>query len=174
MARVCAEIAELLCTAAAEPAAKKKRPRKAKRDREAIIKERYPAGELKPEGTYVVGAEIPAGLDFVRVQDAREPAAEVRIFASVADETSGTAKEILSVDDAYLLTLAEGEVIRLKRAADLIQEGRYRMGEISLMVGFSNHSYFSKLFCRQFGMTPKDFEKQIEEQRTKTKNLRQK
>ena len=65
-------------------------------------------------------------------------------------------------------------LIRLKRAADLIQEGRYRMGEISLMVGFSNHSYFSKLFCRQFGMTPKDFEKQIEEQRTKTKNLRQK
>ena len=65
-------------------------------------------------------------------------------------------------------------LIRLKKAADLIQEGRYRMGEISLMVGFSNHSYFSKLFCRQFGMTPKDFEKQIEEQRTKTKSLRQK
>ena len=65
-------------------------------------------------------------------------------------------------------------LIRLKKAADLIQEGRYRMGEISLMVGFSNHSYFSKLFCRQFGMTPKDFEKQIEEQRAKTKNLRQK
>ena len=65
-------------------------------------------------------------------------------------------------------------LIRLKKAADLIQEGRYRMGEISLMVGFSNHSYFSKLFCRQFGMTPKDFEKQIEEQRAKAKNLRQK
>ena len=65
-------------------------------------------------------------------------------------------------------------LIRLKRAADLIQEGRYRMGEISLKVGFSNHSYFSKLFCRQFGMTPKDFEKQIQEQRAKTKDLRQK
>jgi AraC-like DNA-binding protein len=65
-------------------------------------------------------------------------------------------------------------LIRLKRAADLIQEGRFRMGEISAKVGFSNHSYFSKLFCRQFGMTPKDFEKQIQEQRAKTKDLRQK
>ncbi len=65
-------------------------------------------------------------------------------------------------------------LIRLKRAADLIQEGRFRMGEISTKVGFSNHSYFSKLFCRQFGMTPKDFEKQIQEQRAKTKDLRQK
>ncbi len=65
-------------------------------------------------------------------------------------------------------------LIRLKKAADLIQDGRYRMGEISLKVGFSNHSYFSKLFCRQFGMTPKDFEKQIQEQRAKTKDLRQK
>ncbi|MBQ9558704.1 MAG: response regulator [Bacteroidaceae bacterium] len=65
-------------------------------------------------------------------------------------------------------------LIRLKKAADLIQDGRYRMGEISTMVGFSNHSYFSKLFCRQFGMTPKDFERQIEEQRAKTKDLRQK
>ncbi|MBQ9285616.1 MAG: response regulator [Bacteroidaceae bacterium] len=65
-------------------------------------------------------------------------------------------------------------LIRLKKAAELIQKGRYRMGEICLMVGFSNHSYFSKLFCRQFGMTPKDFEKQIEEQRLKAKILRQK
>jgi len=99
--------------------AKKKRPRREKRDREAIIQERYPAGELKPEGTYVAGADIPAGAYFVRVQDARQPAAEVRIFASVADETSGTAREVLSVDDAYLLTLQMGEVIRLKRA-DLV------------------------------------------------------
>ncbi len=65
-------------------------------------------------------------------------------------------------------------LIRLKKAADLIQEGRYRMGEISLKVGFSNHSYFSKLFCRQFGMTPKDFEKQIQEQQAKKRDLRQK
>lgn len=56
-------------------------------------------------------------------------------------------------------------LIRLKRAAELIQEGKYRVGEICYMVGFNSHSYFSKLFCKQFGIMPKDFEKQIEAER---------
>lgn len=51
-------------------------------------------------------------------------------------------------------------VIRLKRAAELIQEGEYRINEICDMVGISSPSYFSKLFQKQFGMTPKEFEKQ--------------
>ncbi len=61
-------------------------------------------------------------------------------------------------------------LIRLKKAAELIQEGQYRVGEICYMVGFSSHSYFSKLFCKQFGMTPKDFEKQISTTRNKVRN----
>lgn len=61
-------------------------------------------------------------------------------------------------------------VIRLKRAAELIQEGKYRVGEICYMVGFSSHSYFSKLFCKQFGIMPKDFEKQVETERENTRN----
>lgn len=51
-------------------------------------------------------------------------------------------------------------LIRLKKAAKLIQEGEYRIGDICCMVGFSSASYFSKLFTKQFGMTPKEFEKQ--------------
>lgn len=51
-------------------------------------------------------------------------------------------------------------VIRLKRAAELIQEGEYRINEICDMVGISSPSYFSKLFQKQFGMTPREFEKQ--------------
>ena len=51
-------------------------------------------------------------------------------------------------------------LIRLKKAAELIQEGKYRMGEICEMVGINSSSYFSKLFLKQFGMTPKEFEKQ--------------
>ena len=60
-------------------------------------------------------------------------------------------------------------LVRLKKAAELIQEGRYTMGEISYMVGFSSHSYFSKLFCRQFGIMPKDFEKQVAEERLRNR-----
>ena len=51
-------------------------------------------------------------------------------------------------------------LIRLKKAAELIQEGKYRIGDICFMVGINSSSYFSKLFLKQFGMTPKEFEKQ--------------
>lgn len=51
-------------------------------------------------------------------------------------------------------------LIRLKKAAEYIQDGKYRMGDICYMVGINSPSYFSKLFLKQFGMTPKDFEKQ--------------
>lgn len=58
-------------------------------------------------------------------------------------------------------------LVRLKQAAEMIQSGKYRVGEISQLVGFSSQSYFSRLFVRQFGMTPKEFEKQVAQQRNK-------
>lgn len=51
-------------------------------------------------------------------------------------------------------------LIRLKKATELIIEGRYRIGEICFLVGINSPSYFIKLFQKQFGMTPKEFEKQ--------------
>lgn len=60
-------------------------------------------------------------------------------------------------------------LIRLKKAAELIQEGKYRMGDIGYMVGINSSSYFSKLFMKQFGMTPKEFEKQNHAVKEKSK-----
>ena len=51
-------------------------------------------------------------------------------------------------------------LIRLKKAAVLIKEGHYRIGEVCYLVGINSSSYFIKLFQKQFGMTPKEFEKQ--------------
>lgn len=51
-------------------------------------------------------------------------------------------------------------VVRLKKAAELIQTGNYRLSEICYMVGVSSPSYFSKIFHKQFGVSPKEFEKQ--------------
>lgn len=51
-------------------------------------------------------------------------------------------------------------LVRLKKAAELIGTGRYRLGEVGERVGIHSPSYFGKLFFKQFGMTPKDFEKQ--------------
>lgn len=50
--------------------------------------------------------------------------------------------------------------IRLKKAAELIQENKYRIGDVCFMVGINSSSYFSKLFFKQFGISPKEFEKQ--------------
>lgn len=48
-------------------------------------------------------------------------------------------------------------VIKLKKAAELLRSGEYRINEISFLVGFGSPSYFSKCFQKQFGMLPKDF-----------------
>lgn len=56
-------------------------------------------------------------------------------------------------------------LIRLKKAADLITEGSYRIGEVCYIVGINSPSYFIKIFQKQFGMTPKEFEKRQREQK---------
>lgn len=48
-------------------------------------------------------------------------------------------------------------MIRLKRAAELLRRKEYRVSEIAYIVGFRSSSYFSKCFCRQYGVLPKDF-----------------
>lgn len=48
-------------------------------------------------------------------------------------------------------------VIRLKRAAELLQEGELRINEICDRVGFQSPSYFAKVFQKQFGMTPTEY-----------------
>ena len=71
-------------------------------------------------------------------------------------------RALFNVSPIYFIRM-----FRLKRAAELIQDGRYRLGEICRMVGFNSPSYFSKLFAQQFGMTPKDFEKEVNSKRDK-------
>ena len=58
-------------------------------------------------------------------------------------------------------------LIRLRKAAELISEGKYLIGDICFMVGINSPSYFSKVFMKQFGMTPKDFEKQSQQSKEK-------
>ncbi len=51
-------------------------------------------------------------------------------------------------------------IVRLKKAAQLIKENGSRANEVCYLVGINSPSYFIKLFQRQFGMTPKEFERQ--------------
>lgn len=46
---------------------------------------------------------------------------------------------------------------RLDKAAAMLKEGKWRVNEISDMLGFSSSSYFSKVFKQKFGVSPKDW-----------------
>ena len=50
---------------------------------------------------------------------------------------------------------------RLKRAAELLASGKYRVNEVADMVGFASSSYFSANFQKQFNVSPSAFVKNL-------------
>lgn len=48
-------------------------------------------------------------------------------------------------------------ITRLKKAAELLASGEYRMYEIADLTGFSSQSNFAKMFHKQFDMTPTEY-----------------
>jgi ligand-binding sensor domain-containing protein/signal transduction histidine kinase/DNA-binding response OmpR family regulator len=47
--------------------------------------------------------------------------------------------------------------IRLKRAAQLLEQKKFNVNEVAYMVGFIDVDYFRKCFKEQFGVTPKEY-----------------
>jgi DNA-binding response OmpR family regulator len=56
-----------------------------------------------------------------------------------------------------LNTVEYMRLTRLKKAAELLAEGNYRINEITYLVGFSSPSYFATSFQKQFGISPSQF-----------------
>jgi DNA-binding response OmpR family regulator len=52
-------------------------------------------------------------------------------------------------------------ITRLKKAAELLQEGRLKIFEISAMVGFTSQHHFARSFQKQFSMTPTEYQNKI-------------
>ena len=50
---------------------------------------------------------------------------------------------------------------KMKRAKEYIREGKYTFTQISEMLGFNSIHYFSKLFKKQFGITPSEYSNAI-------------
>jgi two-component system, cell cycle response regulator len=48
-------------------------------------------------------------------------------------------------------------ITRLKRAAELLLEGKYKIYEVSDMTGYGSQTNFGRNFLKQFGMTPTDY-----------------
>jgi signal transduction histidine kinase/ligand-binding sensor domain-containing protein/DNA-binding NarL/FixJ family response regulator len=52
------------------------------------------------------------------------------------------------------------KIIRLKKAAELIEKNFGNLSEIALEVGFNNPAYFSECFKKQFGVSPSQYHPQ--------------
>lgn len=49
-------------------------------------------------------------------------------------------------------------ISRLKRAAELLREGSYKIYEVADLVGYNSQTAFGRNFLKQFGMTPSDYQ----------------
>ena len=47
--------------------------------------------------------------------------------------------------------------IRLKKAAQLLKTGKYKINEVAYETGFNDPNYFTKSFTKLYGITPRDF-----------------
>lgn len=48
-------------------------------------------------------------------------------------------------------------ITRLKKAAELLAEGKYKIYEVADMAGFGSQTHFGRSFHKQFGMTPTEY-----------------
>jgi two-component system, cell cycle response regulator len=48
-------------------------------------------------------------------------------------------------------------ITRLKKAAELLAEGKYKIYEVADMVGYASQTNFGRSFLKQFGMTPSEY-----------------
>ena len=91
------------------------------------------------------------------------------IHENIADESFGVERlaEILHMSRSSLLRkikvlsgLSPNDfirLIRLKKAAELIQTQQYSVQEVSEMVGFNDTATFRKRFTEQYGTTPSQY-----------------
>jgi DNA-binding response OmpR family regulator len=81
---------------------------------------------------------------------------DVEKLASLVNMSRPTLyRKIKSISD-----LTPNELInitRLKRAAELLVEGNYKIYEIADMAGYGSQTNFGRNFLKQFGMTPTDY-----------------
>lgn len=92
-------------------------------------------------------------LDRTIRENMQDPSLDVRKLAAMMNMSRISlyrkVRTYSHLSPAELITIA-----RLKKAADLMSEGEYRIYEIADLVGFSSPGSLTRNFLRQFNMTP--------------------
>lgn len=65
-------------------------------------------------------------------------------------------RKIKGVSDLSPIELIN--ITRLKKAAELLVEGKYRIYEIADIIGFASQHHFARSFLKQFGITPSEYQ----------------
>lgn len=117
--------------------------------------------ELQPEGNYLPRAQydkIRPGLGYLQVHcfdrdvDYTRPAVICGISATYFKRLF---KQKYGVSPHAYVTNR-----RLERAAELLQTGCYRVGDVGHLCGYPDEYYFQKVFKRRFGVPPGRFIRQ--------------
>ncbi|MFO7867790.1 MAG: two-component regulator propeller domain-containing protein [Bacteroidales bacterium] len=53
---------------------------------------------------------------------------------------------------------------KLQKAAGMLMSGKYRIGEISDFINFSDSRYFSRVFMKEYGISPSEYAKKFKKQ----------
>ena len=123
------------------------------------LREKYSHSPLEPITTLAptqVDNELLTRLQELIDEHLANPELSVDFLAeNLGISRSGLYDKIRSLADVTPHELIQ--LSRLKKAAEYLAEGKYRVQEVSYMVGISNSSYFSRLFQKQFGVKPSEF-----------------
>jgi two-component system, cell cycle response regulator len=98
------------------------------------------------------------------IKNMEDTALDVEQLARLLNMSKPTLyRKIKSLSD-----LSPNEIItitRLKKAAELLAEGQYKIYEVADMTGFGSQTNFGRSFLKQFGMTPSDYISKKEEEK---------
>lgn len=114
---------------------------------------------------------IPATIAHTKADEVFLNQANACIISNITNEMFGVNElaELLNMSQSSLLRKFKGiakmtpneyiRLVRLKKAAEILNLGMHSISEVSALVGFNSPSYFSKCFQKQFGELPKDYHK---------------
>lgn len=78
-----------------------------------------------------------------------------QLAADLCMERTGLYKKITAITADMPVTFIRN--VRLRRASELLGEGRLSVNEVAALTGFASPSYFTKCFKAKYGVKPSEY-----------------